>query len=96
MSPPVTFAITLDMDGDKVGERVGVRGSSGAMNVHCNRIALCPLTLSLSPKSLPGTPFSNTTITIGNDSGERGPEFVLLHTARVIPPFNFSPEGRVD
>jgi hypothetical protein len=55
LSPRFTFTITLDIVGDKVGERVGVRGSSRALNVHGSRIALRPLTLSLAPKSLPGT-----------------------------------------
>jgi hypothetical protein len=53
---PITFTKSSDIVGDKVGERVGVRGSSGALNVHLDRIGFHPLTLSLSPKSLPGMP----------------------------------------
>ena len=59
-----------------MGERVRVRGFSDGKMGHGKPHAACPLTLSLSPKSLLSIRFFLAGLVDGNDSGERGPSYM--------------------
>ena len=56
-----------------MGERVGVRGSLHDAIAHDMSLAACPLTLSLSPKSLLRIQLLIAEDVNGNDLGEREP-----------------------
>ena len=57
LSAPIGCIIVIDDLSEKMGERVRVRGSSIDVITHDKRHAARPLTLSLSPKSLPSVGF---------------------------------------